>query len=213
MIGPLTYLDAGFIALAIISGLLALYRGLSREILAVLSWIAAALTALYFLYRQEGLAADIAQQMGVELIIAKIVLCSVSALIVLVIVHLITSRISDSILDSQIGMIDRILGLVFGLLRALVLIVIPYMFYAEFIPDENEHLPWIKNAKSLPLIKSTGQSIRAFFETTLVPILKVDEQPEEGAQNSVHVQRFALACEPKVYISVTWRSRYESHLA
>ncbi len=213
MIGPFTYLDAGLIALAIISGLLALYRGLSREILAVLSWIAAAITAAIFWYRQEQLAIDMAKQMGVEVLIAKIVLCSVSALIVLVIVHLITSRISDTILDSQVGMIDRILGLLFGLARALVLVVIPYMFYAEFIPDESEHWPWIKNAKSLPVIKSTGKSIRSFLEINVVPLLSGDEDRTEGAKNSVHIQRFALACAPKIHISVTWRPRYHSSLA
>ncbi len=38
-------------------------------------------------------------------------------LIVLIIVHLITSRISDTVLDSRVGAIDRILGLAFGVVR------------------------------------------------------------------------------------------------
>ena len=43
MIGPLTYLDAALIAVALISGLLAMYRGLTREVLSIVSWAVAAL--------------------------------------------------------------------------------------------------------------------------------------------------------------------------
>ena len=41
MLGPLTYLDAALIGIAILSGLLAMYRGLTREVLSIVSWIAA----------------------------------------------------------------------------------------------------------------------------------------------------------------------------
>ena len=42
MLGPLSYLDAALIAIALLSGLLAMYRGFTREILSILSWIVAA---------------------------------------------------------------------------------------------------------------------------------------------------------------------------
>ena len=37
MLGPLTYLDAAVLAIALISGLLAMYRGLTRELLSISS--------------------------------------------------------------------------------------------------------------------------------------------------------------------------------
>ena len=58
-------------------------------------------------------------------------------LVVLIIVHLITARISDSVLDSRVGAIDRILGLAFGMVRGFVLIVIPYMFAVSFVCKDN----------------------------------------------------------------------------
>ena len=48
MIGPLTYLDAALIGITLLSGLLAMYRGLTRELLSILSWIIAAAAVLYF---------------------------------------------------------------------------------------------------------------------------------------------------------------------
>ena len=69
------------------------------------------------------------------------VVALVVALIVLIIVHLITARISDAILDSHVGMIDRVLGFIFGVVRGFILLVIPYMFYELFQPDEKAHSP------------------------------------------------------------------------
>ena len=79
--------------------------------------------------------------------------------------HLITARISDAILDSSVGMIDRILGFLFGLVRGFLLVVIPYMFYVSFIPDETHHLPWIRDGLSTPYIRATGNAIRGVLET------------------------------------------------
>jgi membrane protein required for colicin V production len=167
MIGPLTYLDAALIAVSFISGLLAMYRGLTRELLSIVSWAVAGLAVLYFVLNHKKFAEDIAQQMGAQVAIAQIAIGSVIFLIVLIIVHLITAWLSDAVLDSSVGMIDRILGFVFGVLRGFVLIVIPYMFYESFIPDPNNQLPWVRESKSLPYIKSTGDSIRATLENHL----------------------------------------------
>ncbi len=170
MIGPLSYLDAALIAVAFISGLLALYRGLSREMLAVVSWIVAGLVGLYFWFAQDALATDLASQMGVQQPIAKGAMSLLAALLTLIFVHLLTARISDSILDSPIGMIDRILGFIFGLFRGLILVVIPYMAYIAYVPDENEHMDFVKNAKSLPLIRSTGDALKGMLVERFVPM-------------------------------------------
>jgi membrane protein required for colicin V production len=165
MIGPLTYLDAALIAVALISGLLAMYRGLTRELLSIVSWAVAALAVLYFVLNYKKLAEDLAAQMGTQVAIAQIAIGAVIFLIVLIVVHLITSRISDAILDSSIGMVDRILGFLFGVVRGFILVVIPYMFYESFIPDPANQQPWVRDSASLPYIKSAGNTIRSVLET------------------------------------------------
>ena len=96
---------------------------------------------LYFVVFHKPFAQDMAQQMGTQVAVAQIVVGAVIFLIVLIVVHLITARMSDAILDSRIGMIDRILGFLFGVVRGFVLIVIPYMFYEAFFPDHEHALP------------------------------------------------------------------------
>jgi membrane protein required for colicin V production len=167
MLGPITYLDAALLAVCFISGLLAMYRGFAREMLSIVSWVIAAGAVLYFVIYHKPIAQDLAQQMGTQVAVAQIVIGAVIFLIVLIVVHLITARISDAILDSRIGMIDRVLGFLFGVIRGYILIVVPYMFYEAFFPDPNTHFPWVREAKSLPYIKATGDTLRGSLESHL----------------------------------------------
>jgi len=165
MIGSLTYLDAALLTICFISGLLAMYRGFTREILSILSWIIAAGAVFYFVFFQKSVAEDFAQTIGTQLQIAQIAIGGILFLIVLVVVHLITARISDAVLDGPVGMIDRLLGLTFGVIRGFLLIVIPYMFWFGFLyPQATETELWVKNSYSKLYIESTGASLRSFLE-------------------------------------------------
>jgi membrane protein required for colicin V production len=178
MLGPLSYLDAGLLAMALLSGLLAMYRGFTREVLSILSWVAALGAVLYFVLYHKPAAEDLARQFSVPLPVAQIVMGAIIFLVVLIVVHLITARVSDSILDSRVGMIDRILGFAFGVVRGFVLIVIPYMFYEQFFPDPGNQLDWVRNARSLPYIKSAGNS----FRNVLVKVVPSSLTEPKGEQ-------------------------------
>lgn len=178
MIGPLSYLDAGVIAIALISGLLALYRGFTRELLAILSWIIAAVAVLYFVLNHRQFASEVADQMGAQLVIAQGVIGILLFVIVLIVVHLITARISDTILDSQVGMIDRILGFVFGLARGFILVVIPFMLVLHFYPDEEKHPDWLTKSITQPYLFSTGEALRLMLVTHVVPL--IDRATDKG---------------------------------
>ena len=163
MIGPLSCLDAALLAVCFISGLLAMYRGLAREVLSIVSWLAAAAVGAWIFFTKKELSADVAVQTGLPPQIALGVVALAVFLIVLILVHLVTSRVSDAILDSRVGMIDRILGFAFGVARGFILIVIPYMFYESFVPDEKVQFPWVRAAQSLPYIKNAGVTIRSIL--------------------------------------------------
>jgi membrane protein required for colicin V production len=180
-IGPFKFLDLGLLAIVAISGIVAMYRGFTREVLSILSWLAAAAAAFYVIIYHRGLAEQLAEQFArppqqIHLIIAQIGIGATIFLVVLIIVHLITSHISDTVLDSRIGAIDRILGLGFGVVRGFILVVIPYMFAVSFVCKEGTsqltrggcppgQLPsWIEGAQSLRLIEPTGSALFGVFE-------------------------------------------------
>lgn len=218
MLGPITYLDAALIAVCFISGLLAMYRGFAREMLSIVSWAVAAGAVLYFVIFHKPFAQDMAQQMGTQVAVAQIVVGAIIFLIVLIIVHLITARLSDAILDSRVGMVDRVLGFLFGVVRGFVLIVIPYMFYEAFFPDPNTQVPWVKEAKTLPYIKGVGDSIRFVLESHMPSSLTAppgEQPPEEapvqpqqqGALENPKGDQLALEAAMRYHISVTWQVR------
>ncbi len=52
----------------------------------------------------------------------------------LLIVSIITVRISDMMLDSRVGALDRTLGFLFGLGRGLIIVVVAFLFFAWLVP-------------------------------------------------------------------------------
>jgi membrane protein required for colicin V production len=203
MIGPLTYLDAALIAVAFISGLLAMYRGFAREMLSIVSWLVAAGAVLYFVLYHKPFAEEMAQQMGVQVAIAQIVVGALIFVIVLIVVHLITARLSDAILDSRIGMIDRILGFIFGVFRGFILIVIPFMFYEAFFPEPEQQYPWVRDSASLPYVKATGDALRSILESNLPSSLTAPPGDQQSWLEKPSGDELALERRVRYHISVT----------
>ncbi|MBN9441458.1 MAG: CvpA family protein [Bosea sp. (in: a-proteobacteria)] len=159
---PVTILDLVVIGVVLISALLAAVRGFTREVLAIVSWIAAAAVAWMFHpqlvpFIQQYIPASSAQP-------TIALVASIAALFLgtLIVVSLVTARISDFVLDSRIGALDRTLGFVFGAARGLLLAVIGYLFFAALVG--NEKMPvWAKEAKAKPMLEETGRSLIAML--------------------------------------------------
>jgi membrane protein required for colicin V production len=192
MIGGFSYLDAALIAIVVVSGIVAMYRGLTREVLSILSWVAAAAACVYFVFKYRAEAQQIAEQFHAPLLVAQVAVGGIIFLIVLIIVHLITARISDTVLDSRVGAIDRILGFLFGVARGFVLVVIPFMFYESFVDKPEQQYPWVRDAVSRPYIKSTGDSLRIMLQR-MVPSSLMGPEQQQGHLLQDHNNGFVVA--------------------
>jgi membrane protein required for colicin V production len=148
------YLDIFLIVVMLISGLLAMVRGFMREVLSIVAWIAAALAAVYLFPRLLPLATQYFSSWN-EWVIKGITLGGVF-LATLIIVSVLTVRISDKILDSRIGALDRTLGFLFGLARGLVIVVVAFVFFDWLVPQKSQP-DGVKNAKSRVVLQGTGQ--------------------------------------------------------
>jgi membrane protein required for colicin V production len=138
--------------------------------------------------------------------VAQIVLGALVFLVVLIVVHLITARISDAILDSRVGLIDRVLGFMFGVVRGFILVVIPYMFYEAFFPDPTQQLPWVREAQSLPYIKSTGNTLKTVLVRYVPSSLSAPPGEQQGALPSGFGVNVAFATTCAYPISVVRRT-------
>jgi membrane protein required for colicin V production len=159
---PVTILDLVVIGVVLISALLAAVRGFTREVLAIVSWIAAAAVAWVFHPQLVPFVKQYIPASSAQDTIALVASIAALFLGTLIIVSLVTARISDFVLDSRIGALDRTLGFVFGAARGLLLAVIGYLFFAALIG--NEKMPaWAKDAKAKPMLEETGRSLIAML--------------------------------------------------
>jgi membrane protein required for colicin V production len=154
----ITLFDGLLIGLMLVSGVLAMIRGFSREVLSVGSWIAAAAAAFFLYPRLSPFVGRYTAEISSSKTLADIGAAGAIFVVVLIIVSLLTMRIADFIVDSRIGPLDRTLGFVFGAARGALLLVVALLFYNWLVPQDSQW-PWIANAKSKPVLDSIGESL------------------------------------------------------
>jgi membrane protein required for colicin V production len=165
---PFQLLDLILIGVMLVSGMLALMRGFTREVLSLVAWAGAALAA-YFAIKQPTLI-NLVQPYVDKPILAQIAVGAVAFIITLIVVSLISVKISDAVVDSAVGGFDRTMGFIFGALRGLVLIAIAYLFYGWLQPPEKQET-WVRNAISLPAIKYLSETIVSFMPADIAETL------------------------------------------
>jgi membrane protein required for colicin V production len=154
---PFPVLDLVVIGIVLISALLAAVRGFTREVLAIVAWVVAAAAAWYL----HPTALPIAQQYISSNTIALVATIGGIFVITLIIVSIITVQISDLILDSRIGALDRTLGLFFGAARGFLICVIGWAFLGWLLQGKEPE--WATASKTRPAMENTRDNIIAML--------------------------------------------------
>ena len=188
---PITLLDIILLLVMLVSGLLAMIRGFMREILSISSWGVAALVTLYSYPRVLPLA----KQYFASDSVATAVSAGGIFLGTLLIVSIITARLSDMVLDSRVGALDRTLGFLFGLARGLVIVVVAFLFFAWLVPDRSQP-EWVRSAKSKLVLQNTGQWLMSMLpddpESTILKRLKKPKLEDQDTPDAGPDQRSDL---------------------
>lgn len=166
---PFEMLDLILAGIMLLSALLALTRGFTREVLSLVSWGLAAAAGLFAAFNDDlvAYALDYVQSD----IIARIAVGGGVFLVVLIFLSIISVRVADWVLESAAGPFDRTFGLVYGLARGLVLVAVAYLFYVWLVPPEKRE-DWVRNARSLAVIESTGEFITDFLPADIRDTLR-----------------------------------------
>ncbi len=145
---PINITDVVIALVILSSGMFAFFRGFVHELLAVISWIGAALATLYgFPYLQPRV-----RELITVPLIADITAGVVIFLIVLIVLSILTRVLSHRIRTSALGPLDRSLGLVFGFLRGALLVCVAWLMFAWVLPRE-DYPEWVTEAKLQPLVE------------------------------------------------------------
>jgi len=156
----------------LVSAVLAMVRGFVREILSVASWAIAA-AAAYFL--NKPLIPIIHPYIASDTV-AKVIAAGIVFILAVIIASYVTTKISDFVIDSRVGAIDRVFGLLFGAARGILILVIALAFFDWLVSKPPE---WVAQSKSAPLLTALGtklmDALPSDAETKLMAFFRKDD--------------------------------------
>jgi membrane protein required for colicin V production len=188
---PITLLDLILLVIMLVSALLAMIRGFMREILSIAAWAIAAIATAYSYAKLLPLAK---QYFNSDIVATAAVVGGVF-LGTLLLVSILTVRISDMILDSRVGALDRTLGFLFGLGRGLIIVVVAFLFFDWLVPSKSQP-SWVQDAKSKVVLQGTGDWLKSMLpddpESTILKRLKRPKGDEQDPQDTAPDTRSEL---------------------
>lgn len=155
---PLTAFDILVLIIVAVSAIVAFSRGFVSEVLSLFAWGGAAFATLYGLplfrpYVREHIRPDA---------LADTILVFALAIISLIVLKMVAGMIGDRVRRSKIGALDRVLGILFGLLRGLLVVCIAYIVISWIIPRDKQP-DWIKSAETRALVEHGAKFLRSLL--------------------------------------------------
>lgn len=150
-----TIVDGGVAVLILLSAILAYSRGLVREVMAIVGWVAAAVLAYMFAGQAAPLIREIpvvGDFLGDSCELSLIAAFAAVFAVALVVASLFTPLFSSVVQRSVLGGLDQGLGFLFGVLRGLVLVAVGLLVYDRAIAGAA--VPMVDNSRTAQIFAS-----------------------------------------------------------
>ncbi len=176
----LTFLDYIYVVIILASTVWATIRGGVYETIATLSWVVAAISARFASPFLDGLLQkwfNLPDSTVVTLVASYFIVFFV----ILVIVGFINAKIRERIQDSFLSVTDRTLGVVFGIVRSVVIMGFVYWGMLWYYSDMPRGLPhWILDARTRPVMQLTAVKMDDWFFFGNSKLLKQDLEKDRN---------------------------------
>jgi membrane protein required for colicin V production len=186
----MTAFDVAAGLLLLISGLIGLSRGATREVTTVLASVVASVMAVFAL----RITGPVARRVIHAPWLANVAAILIIFILAYVVLRLIGSALSRSVQQTSLSGLDRLLGLGVGLVRALVVLGGFALLLEAATPPER--MPqWVTQAKLYPLAAAAGGALRAFAPEGLkvahdvAPDLADAVTGQDDPAQRIHVRR------------------------
>ncbi|WP_372884777.1 CvpA family protein [Shimia sp.] len=154
-----TIIDAVVAGVIIVSALLAYSRGLVREGMAIVGWVAAAVLAFLFAPKVVPLVKEIpvlGEYLADSCELSVIASFAAVFALALVVVSLFTPLFSSLVQRSALGGLDQGVGFLFGVLRGILLVAIAFFVYETVATSQT--FPVVDDSRSATVFsRLTGQ--------------------------------------------------------
>lgn len=145
--------DIAIIAVILISGLISLWRGFIKEALSLVVWLAALFISISFREPMALVLAPYIEAPSLQIVVAFIILFVLTLIVGGLINHLIGHLVKASGLTGT----DRFLGLIFGLARGVLVVLIVLMLLPKFIPVDQDQ--WWQQSLLIPYILTLESAV------------------------------------------------------
>ncbi|MCK9488368.1 MAG: CvpA family protein [Xanthomonadales bacterium] len=166
----MTVADWVIVAIIGLSVLIGVWRGLIREAMSLVVWLAAIVAAMLFGHQVATLF-----EAWIELPSARIALGHVSVfLLVLIVGSLLTWAVGQAVRSSGLSGTDRLFGLGFGLLRGIAIIaaLVLVLGYTPLPQD-----PWWRQSQLIPRFEPAAQWLREQLPQTAQMLQELRSEP------------------------------------
>ena len=163
--------DVIILVLILISALFAFFRGFSLELLSISVWI----ISFFGSYAYGNNLVNFFNKIVNNILISTAISYVLAFLIIFVIFSFLTRKFSVFIKESYVGLIDKSLGFIFGILRGYVIVGLCFFLFDYFY--KGKRLEFIDNSKIIPVIKITNNEIFRF--------LKIDNKYSENLSSEI----------------------------
>ena len=157
-ISAFNYVDYTILAVLAASGLLAMLRGFMRELLGALGWVVAVIVARL----SEGMATDQLQDYINDEALTSFLGWMLPFIIVVFAWYIFANLAAPGLKKMAMGVLDRPLGFIFGVLRGLVLVAIVYMSALLLYESEEHFAQPVLDAALISPVRVTASTISGF---------------------------------------------------
>ena len=155
----LTIVDYGVGFVVLISVLFSTLRGMTREFLGLLGWILSVLVANYAQPRLEDPIAGFIRAEGLSASLAW----GLPFAATVIIWFLLASLLSPGLTRAGLGSVDRWLGVIFGVARGYILVLLAFVGAVLAVEGENKMPATVQNAQSTPVFSKSAQYFTRFL--------------------------------------------------
>lgn len=157
-----TVIDAVVAVVIVLSALLAYSRGLVREVLAILGWVAAAVLAFLFAPQAQPLVKElpvVGEFLSDSCELSIIAAFAAVFALALILVSFFTPLFSSLVQRSALGGIDQGLGFLFGVVRGILLVAIAFFVYQTVMTTQD--VTMVDNSRSAAVFSQFTDRIEA----------------------------------------------------
>ena len=144
--------DIIILVIILISGFFAFFRGFSLELLSITGWV----ISFFGSYMYGNNLINIANKYINNILISTTLSYVLIFLVIFTIFTFITRKFSFFIKESYLGILDKSLGFIFGILRGYVLVGLSFFAFDYFY--QGERIDFVEQSKIIPVIKITNNS-------------------------------------------------------